>query len=320
MTREEVAALVYGNPEAAVELIPQLVASVERLTKQVEELERKVALLTRDSSNSSKPPSSDGPAGKPKARPPKKSRKRKPGGQPGHKGSNRDLIPLENVDRYIPVFPETCDHCGADLDIEGLTGKHWRRRVFDIPKPKKEVTEYRFECIRCSCGTQNWAKVPEEARSGFGPGLTAFLAHLKGLHRVTRRGCQEIVKTDLRSRHMSWIRLQASSGGLRITCRRACRGKGRFIGTAGPQRRRDRLEDPRTRALALGLCRPCRVILPCGRVKGIKGSQRDLGGCTKASFVRTCIRRTKCITVALLSSVGPTSSGGIKGIKHACKQ
>ena len=97
MTREEATALVYGNPEAAVDLILQLVATVERLTARVEELERKVALLTRDSSNSSKPPSSDGPAAKPKARRAIKSKKRKPGGQPGHKGTNRDLIPIEQV-------------------------------------------------------------------------------------------------------------------------------------------------------------------------------------------------------------------------------
>ena len=56
MTREEAAALVYGNPEAAVELILQLVATVERLAARVEELERKIALLTRDSSNSSSLP------------------------------------------------------------------------------------------------------------------------------------------------------------------------------------------------------------------------------------------------------------------------
>jgi transposase len=195
MTREEAAVLVYGNPEAAIDLILQLVATVKSLTERVGELERKIALLTRDSSNSSKPPSSDGPAAKSKPRSLKKSRKRKPGGQPGHKGSNRRLVPLEEVDLLVPVFPETCDHCGTNLDIELLTGKHWRHQVFDIPEPKKEVTEYRLECIRCSCGRENWAKVPEEARSGFGPRLTAFLAHLTGLHRVTRRGCQEIVKT-----------------------------------------------------------------------------------------------------------------------------
>jgi len=96
MTREEATALVYGNPEAAVDLILQLVATVEALTVRVEELERKIAALTRDSSNSSKPPSSDGPAAKPRPRRPMKSKKRKPGGQSGHKGTNRNLIPVED--------------------------------------------------------------------------------------------------------------------------------------------------------------------------------------------------------------------------------
>ena len=112
MTREEARDIVYGNPEAAVELILQLVSTVERLTARVEELERKIAVLTRDSSNSSKPPSSDGPSAKPKARRPMKSKKRKRGGQPGHKGSNRNLIPIEEVDCVIPVFPESCAQCG----------------------------------------------------------------------------------------------------------------------------------------------------------------------------------------------------------------
>jgi transposase len=67
--------------------------------------------------------------------------------------------------------------------------------VIDIPEPKPEVTEYQLRCIRCSCGAENWPKIPQAARSGFGPRLAAFLAHLTGRHRVTRRGCQEIAKT-----------------------------------------------------------------------------------------------------------------------------
>jgi transposase len=199
MTREEATALVYGDPEAAVELILQLVSTVERLTTRVEELERKIALLTRDSSNSSKPPSSDGPSAKPKARRPMKSKKRHQGGQPGHKGSNRNLIPIEEVDRVIPVFPESCDDCGQVLprqtNSDQPTGKYWRHQVVDIPEPKPQVTEYQIHCIRCSCGAENWGKISRTARSGFGPRITAFLAHLTGLHRVTRRGCQEIAKT-----------------------------------------------------------------------------------------------------------------------------
>jgi hypothetical protein len=65
MTREEARNLVYGNPEVAVDLIVQFSEAVEILKARVAELERKIALLTRDSSNSSKPPSSDGPGKKP---------------------------------------------------------------------------------------------------------------------------------------------------------------------------------------------------------------------------------------------------------------
>ena len=70
MTREEAIAIAHSAPEVIVEVLLQLSA-------RIEELERKIALLSRDSSNSSKPPSSDGPTAKPKARPAKKSRKRK---------------------------------------------------------------------------------------------------------------------------------------------------------------------------------------------------------------------------------------------------
>ncbi len=199
MTREEATALVNGNPEAAVDLILQLVATVERLMARVEELERSVALLTRDSSNSSKPPSSDGPAAMPRARPPMKSKKRNPGGQPGHKGANRKLIPIDEVAEVIPVFPQACGRCGSALNPEPVhdtsAGKFWRHQVIDIPEPKPKVIEYQLRCIRCSCGADNWGKIPHPARSGFGPRLTALLAHLTGLHRVTRRGCEEIAKT-----------------------------------------------------------------------------------------------------------------------------
>ncbi|MHB8205273.1 MAG: DUF6444 domain-containing protein, partial [Desulfomonilaceae bacterium] len=104
MTREEARILVYGNPEAAVDLIFQLSEAVEILKARVAELEQKIALLTRDSSNSSKPPSSYGPGKKPQAQRPKKSRKRNPGGQPGHKGTKRQLAPIEEVDHVEEVL------------------------------------------------------------------------------------------------------------------------------------------------------------------------------------------------------------------------
>jgi transposase len=197
MTREEARALVYGNPEAAIDLIVELVAAVAALQARVAELERKIALLTRDSSNSSKPPSSDGPAAKPKARPPKKSKKRKRGGQPGHKGNNRDLIPVSEVDIVEEILPALCEQCHKPLTAgdNPAEGKYFRYQVVDIPEAKPHVTEYRLRCIRCECGAETWAELPDNARSGFGPRLTAFAAYLTAVHRVTRRGLMDIFKT-----------------------------------------------------------------------------------------------------------------------------
>jgi hypothetical protein len=97
MTREEAIIIAHSDPEVIVEVLLNWSA-------RIEELERKAALLTRDSSNSSKPLSSDGPAGKPKAHPPQKSRKRIPGGQHGHKGNKRELIPPDEVDVIEDIF------------------------------------------------------------------------------------------------------------------------------------------------------------------------------------------------------------------------
>ena len=194
MTREEAIAIAYGDREMIVEVLLQLSA-------RLEELERKVALLTKDSSNSSKPPSSDGPASKPKMRKRKKSRHRKPGGQPGHKGTNRDLVPPEKVDLIEEVFPESCEICHTPLhpglDGSRVLGNYLRCQVIEIPDIKPDVSEYRLRCVECTCGAVTWANVPPQARSCFGPRLTALLGYLTAMHRMTRRGCQELARTLL---------------------------------------------------------------------------------------------------------------------------
>jgi transposase len=192
MTREEAILIAHSDPETIVEVLL-------KLSQEIEELKRQVALLTRDSSNSSFPPSSDGPKTKLKPKPKKKSKKRRPGGQPGHKGANRKLVPVEEVDKIVTVSPSSCSACGASLtpgiDGSAQNDKYLRFQVTDIPEPKPEVTEYQLQCVRCSCGKETWAELPAHARSGFGPRITAILSHLAAIHRVTRRGCQEIAKT-----------------------------------------------------------------------------------------------------------------------------
>ena len=190
MTREEAIAIAHSDPEIIVEVLLQLSA-------RIEELERKVAQLTKDSSNSSKPPSSDGPASKPKPRPARKSRKRKPGGQPGHKGKKRELVPVEDVTRIEEIVPAECGGCRQPFGSEDLAdgGKYLRYQTVDLPEIKPEVTEYRLRCVPCACGAETWAQIPPHARLGFGPRLSAFAAYLTGVHRVTRRGVADVVRT-----------------------------------------------------------------------------------------------------------------------------
>ncbi len=188
MTREEATAIAYGDRDLIIEILLQL-------SSRIDELERKVALPTKDSSNSSRPPSSDGPSSRPKAKRPIKSRKRKPGGQPGHKGKTRHLLPVEQVDHVIETFPGVCEACHAPLDPHLVTAEPERRQVTDIPPIKPVVTEYRLHSITCSCGTITKAAVPPEARWAFGPRIQGFAAYLTACHRISRRGLQEVFAT-----------------------------------------------------------------------------------------------------------------------------
>ena len=80
--------------------------------KQITDLERQLALRNRNSTNSSKPPSSDGLAGEQRPRGRKHKSKRKPGGQPGHPGHHRPLIPTAKVNVLNVMWRERCEHCG----------------------------------------------------------------------------------------------------------------------------------------------------------------------------------------------------------------
>src|SRR5687768_16986873 len=77
------------------------------LQQRIHELE---ARLGQTSANSSRPPSSDPPYVPPQRRAAPSGRKR--GGQPGHRGAYRALLPVEHVDAIVAVVPERCRHCG----------------------------------------------------------------------------------------------------------------------------------------------------------------------------------------------------------------
>src|SRR6266571_8562217 len=78
--------------------------------KRIADLERQLALRQQNSTTSSKPPSSDGLAGRPRARGRRKKSRRKPGGQAGHPGHCRAVVPPERVNAVVVVFPNACRH------------------------------------------------------------------------------------------------------------------------------------------------------------------------------------------------------------------
>lgn len=149
------------------------------------------AKLSKDSTNSSKPPSSDPPGvERPKAPP----SGRKPGGQPGHKGHRRELIPVEEVDERHDVKPERCSGCRAAL--RGEDAEPVRRQVVELPVMKALVTEYRLHALCCRrCGATTRAELPSDApRLGFGARLCAMVALLSGKCRLSKRTTQALLK------------------------------------------------------------------------------------------------------------------------------
>ena len=190
MDRQEAERIYDAGREAVIETLLSLAA-------RIRELEKTVAKLTQNSSNSSRPPSSDPPWNK-KEPSRKTPNKRKQGGQPGHKGKKRELLPPEMVTETHNLFPEMCSCCQRPFaqEMQIPSPNPLRHQVTDLPKIAPITTEYRCHSVLCSCGYRTVAALPEEvAQSEFGPGVHAIIAYLMATHRVTRRGITEIMSS-----------------------------------------------------------------------------------------------------------------------------
>src|SRR5216684_8460058 len=79
--------------------------------KRIADLERQLALRQQNSTTTSKPPSSDGLAGRPRERGRRMKSRRKPGGQLGHPGHARPLVSVQRVNAIVDLVPDACRHC-----------------------------------------------------------------------------------------------------------------------------------------------------------------------------------------------------------------
>ena len=144
-------------PPEVEELIGSLKREIAALRAENAELRRRLGL---DSSNSSKPPSSDGLKKKPRVLGSLRTRSGKPsGGQKGHRGDT--LRQVANPDRVVEHAATLCRHCCAGLDAGTVVGAE-KRQVFDLPERRIEVTEYRAAIHCCpNCRGETRAAFPE---------------------------------------------------------------------------------------------------------------------------------------------------------------
>jgi transposase len=182
--REKVLAAYRAGPEAIVSLIQylqdlheaelrELRGKIETLSQEVKQLREQ---LNSDSHNSSKPPSSDGPARRPYVK--REKSKRKPGGQPGHEGTTLQRVATPNE---VVVHRATRCRCGHSLRQQPVEGCE-KRQVFEISRVRVEVTEHQVEIKRCpACGRQSRGQFPPEVKRAvqYGSNLRSYLIYLK---------------------------------------------------------------------------------------------------------------------------------------------
>ncbi len=177
-----------ATPVSVRVLVRTLQEQMTRVEQRVGVLEEQVKQTSR---TSSKPPSSDPPSAPP--RPPQRPEGRTTGGQPGHAGHGRALLPAAQVDRIVDARPMACGQCGAALT--GDDAQPARHQVAELPRVAPEVTEYRQHTLTCPCcGTRTTAPWPEDMpQGGFGPRAQATVAYLTGRQGLSQRDAQEVL-------------------------------------------------------------------------------------------------------------------------------
>ena len=161
-------------------------ATIKELGEKNAQLEAENAELRRrlglNSTNSNKPPSSDGYKKKTIAPAIPKDKKPK-GGQKGHKGKTLERV--ENPDYVELHLPQTCQCCGRTFSANDQHEVVQNRQVFDLPPPKLEVTEHRVGEV-CCCGVAQRGEFPPEvtATVQYGPRVRALTTMLSVDHKM----------------------------------------------------------------------------------------------------------------------------------------
>jgi transposase len=182
------------------QLIAMLAVQNAALAGRVGELEERLARLeraaSRNSGNSSLPPSLDDLPGRtPPGRKPQRGR-RNPGKQPGAPGSY--LAWSRDPDRAVPHFPRGACVCGADLAGAVDLGVAASHQEVEIPEMAAAVIQHDLHAVACSCGRVHRAAAPAGAGAPgtvtYGIGLQAWCVYLMAAHVIPVHRCAELIE------------------------------------------------------------------------------------------------------------------------------
>ncbi len=175
----------------------ELAGRVADLEERLARLER---LLSRNSGNSSMPPSADDLPGRtaPGRRKPRGSgRKKRPGKQPGAPGAH--LAWRDDPDETVPLFPAGACACGRDLTTAADLGVIASRQVIDVPLAAATVTQYDGHAVECACGRVHEAPPPpasgEAGTVTWGLNARALAVFLMVAHHVPVEQCADILES-----------------------------------------------------------------------------------------------------------------------------
>jgi transposase len=141
--------VIARQPPEAREIIRALLVRLAERQAELDELRRQGGGATPQ--NSSVPPSTQHPHGKPLRKKRKKGKRR--GGQQGHPKHERALISTDQCDEVQSLKPTECRRCGAELS--GDDPDPLRHQVWELPEIKPLVTEYQRHRLACpTAGTR----------------------------------------------------------------------------------------------------------------------------------------------------------------------
>jgi transposase len=194
--RSEAEAIYDSGREACVEFLM-------RFEERLRALEVKAS---RSSRNSSQPPSTDAPRTRQQRRQQAREKarelareeaaRRKAGGQDGHPGVGRKLLPEERMAEIVNHYPDECDGCGREFTDGEKVPRHGpgRHQVAELPPTAVVYIEHRTHRLRCpGCAERTRARLGRIGESAFGPSLQAAVVALTARNRISRRDMSELL-------------------------------------------------------------------------------------------------------------------------------